>query len=204
MRLQSIFLLLLTGLFAGCKTPPESGNNRIAVVAGTPEAGIPKDFQWVIYDYGSPPEPSFAKAQKEVWKRYGVEISGFGCEVTEDLMRAIKLHNDSLFALLQYKYPGVTEDWVLGEMQNYVTTQKGIEATIKPYLEKRLRNCVEPLYYTDISWQPVDTSGKAFLVKVFLENPETGERQPTKIELKVIPATNTYLVRNDAGNWVEP
>ncbi len=167
-------------------------------------AGKTPDFKWVFYEYGGPPEPYFSKAQKEVWKRYGVETYGFGCEVTAGLSGDIKTHNDSLFALLQPKYPGLTEDRILGEMQSYVTTQKSIEGVIAPYLRAQIRHCVPPAYYPETDWWLLDTTGKVYGVKIALRNCETGVWENAVTEMKVMPETGDYLVRNAAGKWEEP
>ena len=200
MKMKIVFLFVFSALGA-CRQAPKADAGPFIIKA--PDAGIPKDFQWVYYDYGGPPEPYFSKAQAAVWKRYNVEATGFGCEVTEVLLHQIEVHNDSLFALLQPRYPGLNEDRILSEMQTYVTTQKSIEGIVAPYVKRYMANEKIKNAYPNTNWQPLDGAGREYGVQTTFQDIETGRLTGNRVELKVNPATGDYLVQNAAGNWVE-
>ena len=112
-------LLLFVVLFTACKSAPTETGNAGPFIIKAPDAGAPKDFDWAYYDYGELPPLEIAQARDSVWTRYGVKTSGVGCVVTDALLHDIKLHNDSLFALLQPKYPGLTEDRIMREIADF-------------------------------------------------------------------------------------
>ncbi len=121
----SFFLFLLSVcLLTACQTTPPADANGPYVI-GAPDASPPKDFRWVYYDYGEPLPAEMASAQKAVWAKYEVQTAGYGCEITKQVLHDIKLHNDSLFTLLQPRYPGISEDRIMREIADFEEAGKG-------------------------------------------------------------------------------
>ena len=191
-----LWLVSCLVLVAGCN------NQNQPTEHGRAKPPVPP-FRFVYYDYGGPPEPYFSKAQAVVLKKYGLSYQGFGCVVTDSLIRAVHQHNDSLFGLVQPSFPGLGEDRLLQEMQDYVTTQKAIEGTINPWLKRHIRHCVPPDYYPDIDWTVADSTGRQFLTNVFLYDPASGKREGPVYVMLVRPATGDFLLRQKDGLWNE-
>ena len=181
------YLLLLSGL-AG--TACRNDRTQPTEQEHTTPAGLP--FHVAYYDYGGPPEPYYDKAQKAVFKKYGIAHKNFGCVITDSLVNASQRHNDSLFARLQPRFPGLTEDRLLLEMQDYVTTQKAIEGTLNPWLKRHIRHCVPPYYYPDIDWTVADSTGRQFLTHIFLYESKSGKREGPVFVMLVTPATGDF------------
>jgi hypothetical protein len=110
------FFLLSALLLGACNEAPGTSGDSAAVTR-TPNDGVSKAFHWTYYEYGELPPFEYAQARDAVWARYGVTVSNLGCVVTNTLLQEVKLHNDSLFTLLQPKYPGVSEERILREME---------------------------------------------------------------------------------------
>ena len=193
-----VYLLLLSGLAGtACR------NDRTQPVEQEHADMIVPPFHFAYYDYGGPPEPYYDKAQKAIFKQYGIAHKNVGCVITDSLVGASHRHNDSLFARLQPKFPGLTEERLLLEMQDYVTTQKAIEGTINPWLKRHIRHCVPPNYYPDIDWTVADSTNKQYLTRVFLYEPKSGKREGPVFVMLVTPATGDFLLKQKDGQWNE-
>ncbi len=122
--MKHFLFFLFAGFFAACKAPPEITHASSTTNRNRPASGAPENFDWAHYDYGELPPFAFAQAQDSVWARYGIRTWSVGCEVTPALLQGIKVHNDSLFALLQPKYPGVSEDRIRREIAAFEARSK--------------------------------------------------------------------------------
>ena len=164
--MSSLFLILLaTILLSSCNATQEQAQpHKIANESGG-------KFSFAYYTYGLP-EPYYQRAEEAIFGRYGVSIQRVaGCEVSDSIINTVKAHNDSLFIALRKKYNGLTEDQLLQEMQQYVTTTKTIEATIQRSLKRKLA-LLNPRFFTFINWRADSEEGQ-YLVDFYANRYES-------------------------------
>lgn len=189
-----IFILIISFICTSCQNDQEK-KAALSPIDKKPDI---LTFQ----TYGLPPEIYYGEAEAYIYAKYGVTVDAVaGCEITEELQKSVARHNDSLFAVLAKKYPNVTPDSIILEIQAFATRSKSIAESLEKFSKDRAYLLGKD-NYPRIKWVP-DTEKDYFLVDYFANR--TANHKPDTLlwKLKVNPNTGKILIRDIQGMWSE-
>lgn len=124
---KPIFILIVLVLLIACQNNKE--NKQALTIQNN------KKTDTLTYQtYGLPPEIYYHEALTSIFAKYGATVDAVaGCEVTDSLLKAVDIHNDSLFAVLAKKYNNITPDAISLEVQTFASRTKSVAESLKKF-----------------------------------------------------------------------
>lgn len=195
MNSRLILFLLISVFLFNCK-PHQKETQKQTI-------DLPKNERLIYWEYGGPEEPYYFEAKKKISEKYGIHFETIGCVVNDSILNFIKTNNKDLFQKLQKKFPGFSEDEMLQEMQNHVTTQKMLEGILfrSDFMQSEsLREILKSgQIYT--RFQNLDSTKNEFEIDAFFVSKSN---QDSLIgHFKINPQKGKVLKLSADGSWTE-